>query len=69
MVDDIRGKIRGADYGPRALTHWRMRDMANDGSHTWRHVGRRLPEIPTTMDRSIDEDQGGRLEMSRRKVR
>ena len=41
-------------------TH-RVRDRATNGSSSWRHVGRQLPEIPTPMDRSVDGDPGGRV--------
>ena len=58
---DIEGEIRGPDYGPRALTRRRMKDRADDGSHSWRLMGRRLPEIPTTVDRSADGDPSGRV--------
>ena len=46
---------------PCALPRRRVRDRANDENRVWRRVGRRLPEILMSVDRSGDDDPGGRV--------
>ena len=46
---------------PCALTRWRVRDRADDEIRVWRRVGCLLLEILTSVDRSGDDDLGGRV--------